>query len=58
MEDKRLATHSNRHVARMNKYNGAKAALDAKVLNADQQEAALKIKEHILNTADDQLDEQ
>lgn len=56
-ETKRLTTYRNRLAARVKEYNEAKAALDAKAQKAKQQEAALKIKEHVLNTAKDQLDE-
>jgi hypothetical protein len=56
-EAKRLATYRNRLAIRVKEYNEAKAALDAKAEKTTQQEAALEIKEHVLNAAEDQLDE-
>lgn len=56
-ETKRLATYRNRLAARLMEYNEAKTALDAKTQKTKQQEAALGIKERVLNTTEDQLDE-
>jgi hypothetical protein len=55
-EAKRLLTYRNRLAARVEEYNVAKDKLDAKARNVDNYDAALKIKERVLNTAEDQLD--
>ena len=55
-EAKRLATYRNRLAAHITEFNEAKAAHDVKALKAKQKEAALEVKEHVLNTAEDQLD--
>ena len=55
-EAKRLPTYRNRLAARVEEYNVAKDKLDAKARNVDNNDAALKTKERVLNTAEDQFD--
>ena len=55
-EAKRLTTYQSRLAARIKEYNAAKSALNAKFEQVSQYDAALKVKERVLDQVEEKMD--